>query len=143
MRSNIRVPVLAAMVMLGSSVCVYSQDAVPKPPSGLCVNDNCESVAVPAGKMKWHPGHYMMIRSRHRDPAKELPYIDALANEPTVKGALVTWKWMDLEKSKGVYDFSSIDTYLNRLKGLATPKRLIIHVYERAWSSTTAETIPA
>jgi len=84
----------------------------------------------------------MSIRDRHRDPATELPQLDALKNESSVKGALITWKWRDLETAKGVYDFSSIDTYLNRLKALGTSKRLIIHVYDRAWSSPTSTTVP-
>ncbi len=77
----------------------------------------------------------MSLRSRHRDPATELPWIDAIAGEPTVRGVLVQWVWNDLETSKGVYDFSSIDTYLAKIKSLSTPKRLIIRIEERGFGA--------
>lgn len=127
-----------------TSMLAYAAESVPKAPSNICINtDDCNTIPSTAtGALKWNPGHYMSIRSRHRDPAKELPWIDAIKNESTVRGALITWKWRDLEKSEGVYDFSSIDTYLSRLKALGTDKRLIIHVYDRAWSSATSTTVP-
>lgn len=131
----------AATVM---SFCVSlpsSANPLPKAPTNICVNADCNSTPG-TDAIKWHPGHYMSIRNRHRDPAKELPWLDAIKNEPYIKGVLITWKWRDLEKSEGVYDFSSIDLYLNRLKALGTHKRLIIHVYDRAWASHTSTTVP-
>jgi hypothetical protein len=114
---------------------------LPKPPTGLCADNDCSPVGA-SGTLKWHPGHYMSLRNRHRDPTKELPQIDAIKNESTLKGALITWKWRDLETAKGVYDFTSIDTYLQRIKSLGTSKRLIIHVYDRAWSNPNSTTVP-
>jgi len=39
-------------------------------------------------------------------------YISQIGGEPTVTGILRNWNWRDIETSRGVYDFSSIDTYL-------------------------------
>lgn len=135
---------LAALSGLAlSMLCAVAPAAVPKAPSKLCIASNCVTTPEsPSGGIKWHPGHYMMLRARHRNPSKELPWIDAIGKDSTIQGVLVIWLWSDLEKAKGQYDFSSIDTYLNRMKSQPLPKRLIIRVEERAFNTTTATTTP-
>jgi hypothetical protein len=59
-----------------------------------------------------------------------------------IEGVLVAWLWRAVEKSKGVYDFSSIDAYLAKLKSLPKPKRLIIRIEERGFSSPTVTSVP-
>jgi hypothetical protein len=118
--------------------------AVPKAPSQVCVGSNCVSTTdSPATGIKWHPGHYMMLRSRHRSPTKELPWIDAVGKETVIQGVLVIWVWSDLETAKGQYDFSQIDLYLNRMKSQPQPKRLIIRIEERAFNTTTGTSTPS
>ncbi|MDZ5456715.1 hypothetical protein [Azohydromonas lata] len=72
---------------------------------------------------KWNPGHYIEYGSNAGDFV-----IDAGLNEtagmPHVKGIMVRANWRQLEKSKGVYDFSRIDRYLNKAK--AKGKRLFL-----------------
>jgi hypothetical protein len=135
----------SALAALAFSTCTaYAADAVPRPPPQICVNEVCtdEAAAPASGTIKWHPGHYMSIRSRHRKPEIELPFIEALGNEDVIEGVLVSWLWRAVEKSKGVYDFSSIDQYLAKLKGLPKPKRLIIRIEERGFSSPTVSSVP-
>lgn len=121
-----------------------ADEAIPKPPQQICINQVCTDEGAPpaTGTLKWHPGHYMRIIARHRDPAKELPYIEAIGDEPAVAGVQVTWLWRNIEKSPGVYDFSSIDTYLNKVKSLPRPKKIIIRITERGFSSTTTTSVP-
>ncbi len=122
----------------------FAADREPMPPSQICADNKCITeppVSGSSSAIKWHPGHYMSLRSRNRNQALEFGYLDAIANETTVRGVLVGWTWKDLEKSKGVYDFTSIDNYVNKLKSLSKPKRLIIRIEERGWSST-ATSVP-
>jgi hypothetical protein len=118
--------------------------AVPKAPAKICVDARCVTTTdSPSTGIKWHPGHYMMLRSRYRNPAAELPWIDAIGNESNIQGVLVIWLWSALETGKGQYDFSSIDQYLNRMKSLPQPKRLIIRIEERAFNTTTNTSTPS
>jgi hypothetical protein len=117
---------------------------VPKAPSKVCIGNSCATTTeTPTTGIKWHPGHYMMLRSRNRNPTTELPWIDAIGKDSTIQGALVIWVWGALETSKGQYDFSQIDTYLNRLKSQPLPKRLIIRIEERAFNTTTKTSTPS
>jgi hypothetical protein len=130
---------LGLAATLAVATTATSATIKPNPPSQVCIGTACAtSPANPSGEgIKWHPGHYMSIRG-HRKPDIDLPNIDALANEPLIVGILVEWRWADLEKSKGVYDFSQIDTYLKRLKALPTKKRMIIRIEERGFGTPTA-----
>jgi hypothetical protein len=145
MRQQAVFSALATLAISGLGCTVAAaQDAVPKPPPQICVNEVCtaEAAAPATGTIKWHPGHYMQLRSRHRNPAVELPHIEAIGNEDVIEGVLVAWLWRAVEKSKGVYDFSSIDAYLAKLKSLPKPKRLIIRIEERGFSSPTVTSVP-
>ncbi len=139
-RKHLLVSVLssAAFTLLAS----VAMGVVPNPPSKVCVGTSCTTSADthPSTGIKWHPGHYMMLRARHRKPTTELPWIDAMGKESTLQGSLVGFVWSDLETSKGVYDLSSIDLYLNRLKSQPQPKRLIVRIYERAFGVNTSTT---
>lgn len=111
----------------------------PNPPPQVCIGTAC--VTAPENStsdgIKWHPGHYMSIRG-HRKPTIDLPNIDALAGEQYITGILVEFRWMDLETSKGVYDFSQIDQYLARLKALPGPqKRMILRIEDRGFGTPT------
>jgi len=87
-----------------------------------------------AQAVKWHPGHYVKVDTSTGYDAR--PVIDEIAKEPAVKGVMLYFYWYQLEKSKGVYDFSKIDFYVNKLKTLPTPKRLVVHIKDRRPQST-------
>jgi hypothetical protein len=89
-----------------------------------------------AQAVKWHPGHYMMLANGNgtQDARSQ---IDEIANETSIKGVLLFVYWNQIEKSKGVYDFSAIDLYVNKLKTMAKPKRLVVHIRDRRFGSTS------
>jgi hypothetical protein len=95
-----------------------------------------------ASAIKWHPGHYMMMRNNHNKDAADLGYVRLLANEPTVVGILRDWKWRDVETSQGVYDFSEMDAYVAAVQSLSTPKRLIIRIENRIFGGQTGHAVP-
>jgi len=85
------------------------------------------------GAIKWHPGHYMSVRNSHKYDDADQGYITQIANEPTIRGILRDWNWRDIETSKGVYDFSGIDTYLHTVKSLPSHKQMIIRIENRVF----------
>jgi hypothetical protein len=54
-----------------------------------------------------------------------------------VIGGVRRYYWAQLEPSPGVYDFSLIESDLNYLKSMPTPKRLVIQVYDRDYKKST------
>ncbi|MFL6604115.1 MAG: hypothetical protein ACJ8R9_22685 [Steroidobacteraceae bacterium] len=114
----------------------------PNPPAKLCIDaKNCVGATDPSSGIKWHPGHYMMLRGSHKYVPGELAAIAALKGEASVKGVLVDFKWSTLETGKGVYDFSMVDQYLNQTK--AAGKRFIIRVENRGFGGTTGIVTPS
>jgi hypothetical protein len=88
-----------------------------------------------AQAVKWHPGHYVSLVGG--EDSARLAQIAEIGKEPTIKGVMLYVWWYQLEKSKGVYDFSKIDVHLNKLKSLSTPKRLVVRVMDRKFGGTT------
>jgi hypothetical protein len=75
-------------------------------------------------RMKWNPGHYLALPLRDEATIqKTLSEIKAL---PQVKGLILRYEWAQLEKGKGVYDFSRLDRDLGLVQ--AAGKRLWIMV---------------
>jgi len=105
----------------------------PAPPAKICVESapNCGTDPTPAGtRIKWHPGHYMLV---YRDAPQS--QLDDIRDEPTVKGAQIRYMWADLEPRKGVYDFSRIESDLDYLASMPTPKRLIAQIMDREFNT--------
>ena len=71
--------------------------------------------------VKWHPGHYYTIMSWGKNNS---PYLSQVYSEiqetPALRGIQIRYLWAELEKSKGVYDFSSIDVYKRQVYGRCT-----------------------
>jgi hypothetical protein len=86
--------------------------------------------------IKWHPGHYVTLAGND-SLAQHLAQIDELGAESAVKGVQVRIWWHQLEPTKGVYDFSLIDAYLNRLKAQPTAKRLVVRIMERRFNTSS------
>ncbi len=93
-----------------------------------------------AAEMKWHPGHYLVLNDGD-SLSKDLTNINEIAGVPAIKGVEVKLWWSELERSRGVYDFSQIDAYLKKLKSLPTPKRLVIRVMDRRFKTTSKSNI--
>jgi hypothetical protein len=93
------------------------------------------AITTHAQGVKWHPGHYMNLSISGAQDAR--PQIDEIANVSSIKGVRLFVYWHEIEKSKGVYDFSKIDMYLNKVKSLPTPKRLIVSIRERRFGGTS------
>lgn len=85
--------------------------------------------------VKWHPGHYMILNGKD-SVSMHLRHIDQIGAERTIKGVLVRIWWHELETSYGRYDFSSIETYLRRLRAQPTPKRLFIRIMDRRFDNS-------
>jgi hypothetical protein len=88
-------------------------------------------------QIKWHPGHYMMLGTKDTR-LQVLNAIQEIGRESPIKGVQVRMRWYDLEKSKGVYDFSGIDAYLAKLKAQPTRKQLVIRIIDRKFNTTSA-----
>ena len=88
-----------------------------------------------AQNVKWHPGHYVSLNNGTE--AERFRQIEEVARESALKGVQLYIWWYELEKSKGVYDFSKIDALLKKMKAQAVPKRLIVRVMERRFGTST------
>jgi hypothetical protein len=123
----------------------------PKPPSQVCVNNQCVADANSAtgGAVKWNPGHYM-ASDAVMSAGKPLSYIqseiDDLNNQDNVLGYRAWFTWGALEPTEGNYDFSTVDAVLARLKtAYKKPKRLVIGLWiygQHALGSNTGATVP-
>jgi len=83
--------------------------------------------------VKWHPGHYYIIKGSHKNNATYLSQVyNELDATPALNGMMIRYFWNDLEKGKGVYDFSSIDKRLAELS--ARGKRLVIQVQTKSFN---------
>ncbi len=83
--------------------------------------------------VKWHPGHYYIIKGSQKNNATYLSQVySELKATPALKGMMIRYFWNDLEKAKGVYDFSSIDKRLAELS--AKGKRLVIQVQTKSFN---------
>ncbi len=87
-----------------------------------------------AAPVKWHPGHYVQFLSGGKDSDWYMQQIYAeLKSTPALRGVVIRYSWDELEKSKGVYDFSSIDHHLAQLA--KRNKRLIIFLEFKSFSA--------
>jgi hypothetical protein len=86
--------------------------------------------------VKWHPGHYVMFPTGD-SPSQHLIHIDEIGDEPTIQGVQIRIRWSDVEVSRGVYDFSTIDAYLQRVKAQPTTKRLVVRIIDRSFNTSS------
>ncbi|WP_394809618.1 glycoside hydrolase [Nitrosomonas sp.] len=93
-------------------------------------------VVEPPGSIKWHPGHYYtLVGSGKNNPAYLEQVYSELNDTPALRGIQVRYSWVELEKSYGVYDFSSIEERLSELA--AQNKRLMILLELKSWGADT------
>ncbi len=97
--------------------------------------------AVTVNPIKWHPGHYMMLVNPGKDKAHYMQQVYTELNEtPALRGVAMRYRWAELEKSKGVYDFSSIDRHL---QDLATRKKRLVILIETKSTNLDLEIVPS
>ena len=127
--------IIAAALLAMFASSTYAQVVKPQAPTHFCVDERCSSDPVETeGGLKWHPGHYMAVdrmESTADVRAMHFKQIDAIANEPSVRGIKLAVYWSVLEGAKGDYSagFAILDAYLAKLK--ATNKYLILSVQDR------------
>lgn len=136
-----------ALVPLLLLAATATAQVTPRSPI-LCIDNDpeCEAETPVAGAgIKWHPGHYMRL-SENASQSGHFANIDEIAGEGALRGVSLRLFWYELETSKGVYDFSTIDAYLDKIKKVnATARRpgglpelrLVIHVHERKFNASS------
>ncbi|SEP74909.1 glycoside hydrolase [Nitrosomonas ureae] len=91
---------------------------------------------LPAGTtgIKWNPGHYYTIQNwANDDPIYMAKVYKELKETPALRGMQLRYLWGWIEKSPGVYDFSSIDKHLAKLTKMN--KRLVIQVQTKSFEA--------
>ncbi|SOD21070.1 glycoside hydrolase [Nitrosomonas ureae] len=94
------------------------------------------ATSLPAGTtgVKWNPGHYYTIQNwANDDPIYMAKVYKELQETPALRGMQLRYLWGWLEKSPGVYDFSSIDKHLAKLTKMN--KRLVIQVQTKSFDA--------
>ncbi|MBY0475225.1 MAG: glycoside hydrolase [Nitrosomonas sp.] len=118
-KKNDQAYILLAVLLLCIGVILVPLGAVAAP---------SDSTAV-----KWHPGHYYIIKGSRKNNTTYLSQVySELDATPALNGMMIRYFWADLEDSKGVYDFSSIDERLAELA--ARGKRLVIQVQTKSFN---------
>lgn len=84
---------------------------------------------VSAPAVKWHPGYYVLQTSPSNYTASQITEIASIAN---IQGWSQVVNWSTIETSRGVYNWSFIDTLLQLCKD--NGKRLIIRLMDRNFS---------
>ncbi|MBP6365867.1 MAG: beta-galactosidase [Nitrosomonas sp.] len=93
----------------------------------------CDASTPVVDSVKWHPGHYYTIMGYGKDNPKYMTQIyNELKKTPVLRGIQVRYLWAELEKTEGVYDFTSIDRQLGELA--AQGKRLVIQVQTKSFN---------
>jgi hypothetical protein len=113
----------------------------PAAPPQICINDKCVTTppAAAPSQIKWNPGHYMASNSviyAGQSLSRVQSEMDDINGWDKILGYRAYITWGALEPSQGNYDFSLIDTMLNRLKTQYNkPKRLVLVVLPGTFSS--------
>lgn len=96
--------------------------------SGGSAGTGGESASEP---LKWHPGHYLMWTMGTSDPSTQAYRFngyDDIATDTAIVGAVLFVNWKTIEPSQEAYDWSVIHEELDKLQGLAVPKRLVVRM---------------
>jgi hypothetical protein len=96
------------------------------------------ATSLSAQAIKFNPGHYLVLNGNDT-LSSHLKNIDQIGSVSSIKGVQVKILWKDLETSPGVYNFSMIDTLLER--AARYNKRLVVHVIDRKFGTTNPSNI--
>ncbi len=102
----------------------------------ISIDEDMQAVAAGAqGPVKWHPGHYMMLVGGGKDSSWYMKQIyTELEAHSALRGLVIRYEWAELEPTKGVYNFASIDHHLAELA--KRNKRLIILIETKSFGAT-------
>ncbi len=89
-----------------------------------------------AATVKWHPGHYYTLMGDKNNSTYMAKVYSELKSTPALRGLQIRYNWAELEKSYGVYNFSSIDKRLAELS--ARNKRLVIVLQTKSFDPSIA-----
>ncbi|HLP81052.1 MAG TPA: glycoside hydrolase [Nitrosomonas sp.] len=91
--------------------------------------------------VKWHPGHYYELvgQGSKSDPSYLNQVYGELQSHPSLRGVVIRYRWGELEKTKGVYNFSAIIKRLSEVA--AKKKRLIILLETKSSTPDTKQTL--
>lgn len=95
---------------------------------------------LPAGVVKWHPGHYTTLLPERTDEAYMGEVMRELAAVPPLRGVQIRYTWAELEPEKGRYDFQRIERDLRFVA--STGKQLFVLLQTKSFD-TTRPAIPA
>ena len=122
--------------------------AEPKRPVNVCIEGAADCGTTPdqtaSDGIKWHPGHYVFLDSIvsasniEKERRIHFSQISTLDADPTIKGIKLTIYWAALEGPKaGDYSrgYEMLDAYLQKLSSLKIPRRLMVVIDERAFST--------
>lgn len=120
---NTSIRVKPARILVASLLLIISMVLAPL---------NVSAATTDPAAVKWHPGHYYTIMSWGNNNSAYLSQVySEIKATPALRGIQMRYLWAELEKSKGVYDFSSIDKRLAELT--ARDKRLVIQVQTKSF----------
>ncbi len=94
-----------------------------------------------AAGVKWHPGHYYELvgPENKNDPWYLQNIYNELQTHPALRGVVIRYRWGELEKAQGNYNFSSIAARLSELA--AKKKRLIVLIETKSNTSDVQQTL--
>lgn len=115
-----------------ASICSTDNGGTPS-----CINAVLTKEAAPINVdiSNFHPGYFMLVGSSEGTSA-----FDLIVDNPNFVGVKKFYKWVDLEVSPGVYDFSPIANDLSYLQQRG--KRLWIQIIETVNVSTETPWVP-
>ncbi|SOD16202.1 glycoside hydrolase [Nitrosomonas ureae] len=123
---NTSIRVKPARILVASLLLIISMVLAPL---------NVAAATTDPAAVKWHPGHYYTtIKWGNNDSSYLSQVYSEIGATPALRGIQMRYFWSELEKSKGVYDFSSIDKRLAELS--ARNKRLVIQVQTKSFEPT-------
>lgn len=97
---------------------------------------NEATAELPAGHVKWHPGHYVtLVNPGLDDSAYASEVIAELKRQPLIRGVQVRYTWHELERREGEYDFAAIERHLAMLS--AIDRRLFVLLQTKTFDSRT------
>jgi hypothetical protein len=103
--------------------------------SDVFIEEQPKVEAAKGRSIKWHPGHYVVVGA---DAGARM--IDRVLSEtarfPWVRGIVIRVDWPDLERSKGNYNFATLDADVKRVQ--ARNKRAFILVNTKSFSNKSA-----
>jgi hypothetical protein len=91
--------------------------------------------------VKWHPGHYLTLDA-NSPMSTHFKNIDEIGGVAAIKGVQLRLWWAQWETSKGVYNYALIDSYINKLKSMPTPKRLVVRIEDRRYGTSKTGILP-